>query len=90
MPNKADLISTRYLRCLHCEENGGIEQPSIPRYQIYHKNIVILIIIIIIIIIIMIKILLIVIGMIIMTVIINIGMKKAKCSLHAYKQELQN
>ena len=88
MPNKADLISTRYLLCLHCEENGGIDQPSIPGYQIYHKNIVILIIIIIIII--MLKILLIVIGMIIMTVIINIGMKKAKCSLHAYKQELQN
>ena len=88
MPNKADLISTRYLLCLHCEENGGIDQPSIPGYQIYHKNIVILIIIIIIII--MIKILLIVIGMIIMTVIINIGMKKAECSLHAYKQELQN
>ena len=36
----------------------------------------------------MIKILLII--MIIMTVIINIGMKKAECSLHAYKQELQN
>ena len=89
MPKQADLISTRYLLCLHCEENGGIDQPSIPGYQIYHKNIVILIIIIIIIIIIiMIKILLII--MIIMTVIINIGMKKAECSLHAYKQELQN
>ena len=36
------------------------------------------------------KILLIVIVMIIMTVIINIGTKKAECSLHAYKQELQN
>ena len=49
------------------------------------KNIVIIIIIII-----MIKILLIVIVMIIMTVIINIGKKKAECSLHAYKEELQN
>ena len=86
MPNQADLISTLFLLCLHCEENGGIDQPSIPGYQIYHKNIVIIIIIIII----MIKMLLIVIVMIIMTVIINIGMKKAECSLHAYKEELQN
>ena len=38
----------------------------------------------------MIKMLLIVIVMIIMTVIINIGMKKAECSLHAYKEKLQN
>ena len=85
MPKQADLISTRYLLCLHCEENGGIDQPSIPGYQIYHKNIVIIIIIII-----MIKILLIVIVIIILTVIINIGKKKAECSLHAYKEELQN
>ena len=84
MPNQADLISTLFLLCLHCEENGGIDQPSIPGYQIYHKNIVIIIIIII-----MIKILLIVIVMMIMTVIINIGKKKAECSLHAYKEELQ-